>query len=413
MAQQRTRPFVASADDYEVVGAEQSIPASDVEVLTSDSSTEPPRGRSMALDALPTVGATAASLIAGGKSNPLGMLLAAVGGAGGEGYRQALAAMAGRWDEIPPDVQSQMTAILNEGIKQGGMEGVGRYVLGPITKLFGRAVYRSSLKPPKDVRAEFGAKEVTDTLVDAGVPITRTEAGTAKVEGLLNAAGQDTAQTIAAAQAAGAAPVNMRPVVQAMDRTRDAVSKRVVRGPAVQQVQSTRNAALKQNPKPVPVSEAQKMKQAEQGLAIDAYKKEARGIPVNNIDTMLHEDLARGLRESIERRVPGIRAKNKRTQDLIGALKAITAAEGRIANNNLVGMGDALALGTAGVGAAMGGPELAALGIVQEVLTRPEIASRLGIVMDRAGKPQITPQVMRLLDEVVSQLTASPGRPPQ
>jgi hypothetical protein len=370
-------------------------------------------GRSAVRDALPTIGATGASLLAGGKSNPFGMLLAAVGGAGGEGYRQALAAMEGKWDEVPPDVQSQMKAILTEGIKQGGMEGVGRYVLGPITKLFGRALYRSALKPPKEVRAEFGAKGVTDTLVDAGVPITRSEAGTAKVEGLLREAGQDTSQTIAAAEAAGAKAVNMRPVVQSMDRTRDEVSSRVVRGPAVQQVQSTRNAALKQNPKPIPVTDAQKMKQAEQGLAIDAYKKEARGIPVNNIDTMLHEDLARGLRESIERRVPGVRGKNKRTQDLIGALRAITAAEGRIANNNLVGMGDALALGTAGVGAAMGGPELAALGIVQEVLTRPEIASRLGIVLDRAGKPKITPQAMRAIDEAVSQLTASPGRSPQ
>lgn len=363
------------------------------------------------VDALPTIGGMAGGLLGGTKANPIGMLLAGIGGAGGEGVRQTLSALQGRWDEVPPDVQSQITAIINEGVKQGGMEGIGRYVLGPITKLFGRAMYRSALKPPKDVRAEFGAKEVTDTLVDAGVPITRSEAGTAKVEGLLNQAGQDTAQTLAAAEAAGAKPVNMRPVVQSMDRTRGEVSGRVVRGPAMQQVQSTRNAALKQNPKPVSVTEAQKMKQAEQGLAVDAYKKQARGAPVNSIDTMLHEDLARGLRESIERRVPGVRAKNERTQALIGALKAITAAEGRIANNNLVGMGDALALGTAGVGAAVGGPELAALGIVQEVLTRPEIASRLGIALDRAGKPQVTPQALRALSEAVNQLSGpSPPR---
>ena len=406
MAQQRTRPFVASASDYEVVGAEPSVASTDVDVVTNEAPAAPTRERSMALDSLPAAGAMTASLLAGGKTNPFGMLLAAVGGAGGEGYRQALASMAGRWDEIPPDMQSQMVGILREGIKQGGLEGVGRYVLGPVTKLFGRALYRSALKPPVAVRQEHGAKTVADTLVDAGVPITRNEAGTAKVEGLLKAAGQDTAQTIAAAEAAGAAPVTMRPVVKSLERTRGKVGERVVREGPQNEVRAMRDAALRENPKPIPVTQAQKMKQAEQDLALQAYKNEARGAPVNSVETSMHEDLARGLREAIERRVPGIRAKNKRTQDLIGALKAITAAEGRIANNNLVGMGDALAMGTTGLGYAAGGPGGAALGIIQEVLTRPEIASRLGIALDRAGKPQVTPQVLRALSEAVNQLTA-------
>ena len=369
--------------------------------------------RNRALDALPTIGGMAGGLLGGSKLNPMGMLLAATGGAGGEAVRQTLASIAGRWDEVPPDVQAQMQAIISEGVKQGGMEGIGRYVLGPITKLFGRALYRSALKPPKDVRADFGAKEVTNTLVDAGVPITRNEAGTAKVEALLKAAGQDTAHTIKAAEVAGAKPVNMRPVVGELQRTRDEVSKRVVRGPGRQEVDTFRDAALKENPNPVALTQAQGMKQAEQDLALKAYRAEARGAPVNSIETAIHEDLARGLREAIERRVPGVRGKNKRTQDLIGALKAITAAEGRIANNNLVGIGDALALGAAGVGYAAGGPQLAALGIVQEVLTRPEIASRLGIALDRAGKPQITPQALRALSEAVNQLTAGSARSPQ
>lgn len=357
------------------------------------------------IEALPTAGGMAGSLIGGGKSNPLAMLLSAAGGSVGEAYRQALTAMSGDWERVPPDVQGQIKAILAEGIKQGGLEGAGRYVMGPIAKLFGRALYRSALKPPVAVRQEHGAKEVANTLVEAGVPITRNEAGAAKVEKLLRESGQDTAQTLAAAEAAGAKPVTMRPVVQSLERTRGKVGERVVREGPQNEVRAMRDAALRENPRPIPLTQAQKMKQAEQDLALQAYKNEARGAPVNSVETSMHEDLARGLREAIERRVPGIRAKNKRTQDLIGALKAITAAEGRIANNNLVGMGDALALGTTGVGFAAGGAPGAALGIIQEVLTRPEIASRLGIALDRAGKPQVTPQILRALSEAVNQLT--------
>jgi len=245
--------------------------------------------------------------------------------------------------------------------------------------------------------------------VEAGVPITRTGRGTEQVEDLLAAAGADTRATIAAS---GAKPGTMRPVVKELDRTRGDVSNRVVRSDAQAEVQAFRDQALAENPGLLPVERLQDMKQAEQGLALKAYQAEARGAPINSIDASMHEDLARGLRQAIERRIPSIANKNARTQDIIGALKAITAAEGRIANNNLIGMGDLLALGTGlGAAAASGRPSALAVGVLQEVLTRPEIASRLGIVLDRAGKPQITPQILRTINEAVNQIQLGSGRP--
>lgn len=360
------------------------------------------------VEALPTVGGLIGGVSGAGKTNPVGMLLAAAGGSIGEVARQALQAWNGRWDVVPPDVQSQITGIIAEGAKQGGLEAGGRYIVGPVLKILGRATYRSALKPSVEVRREFGGREVTDTLVDAGVPITRTGAGTERTSQLLNEAGQDTAQTIAAADASGVKPVNMRPVVAELGRTRDRAANRVVRGPATAEVNVMRDAALAENPGRVSITRAQAMKQAEQDLATAAYKAEAKGATVNSIDTAMHEDLARGLRQAIERRIPSIADKNKRTQDIIGALKAISQAEGRIANNNIIGMGDMLALGS-GVGAAAitGRPMAAAVGVLQEVLTRPEIASRLGIVMDRAGKPLVTPQALRVINEAVNQLRLS------
>lgn len=365
-----------------------------------------PTSRSLtdrAVSALPTAGGMAGGLLGGSKSNPVGIALAAIGGAGGEGIRQTLEAVRGNWDQVPPDIQSRLAAIVEEGVKQGGLEGAGRYIIGPLTQMVGSGIFRSALKVGKSVRDEFGGKAVTDTLVKAGVPITRSGSGTEKVAGLLKEAGQDTAQTIASAQAAGAKPVTMRPVAKALDRTRATVNDRALRQEPLERVQQMRDQLLTENPGQIPLPRAQAMKQAEQDLAIKAYQQEAKGIPVNNLDTSVHEDIARGLKEAIERRVPGIRNKNLRTQQLIGALKAISAAEGRIANRDPVGMGDALALGTAMGGYHLGGAEGAALGVLQEVLTRPEIASRLGIVLDRAGKPQITPQILRVVHESLNQ----------
>lgn len=357
-----------------------------------------------ATEALPNLGGTIGSVLGGSRSNPVGMALSAIGGAGGEGFRQALQAVQGNWDQVPPDLQSQFKGIVQEGLKQGGMEGAGRYIIGPLTQWMGATVYRGVLKLPKAVSEEFGGKQVADTLTKAGVPITRTGSGTEKVGKLLSESGKETSGMLAAAEAAGAQPVNMRPVVKSLERTREKVGERVVRTEPSEQVGKYRDAALADNPTPVPLTRAQTMKQAEQDLAVQAYKAEAKGAPVNSIETSMHEDLARGLREAIERRVPGVRNQNMRTQKLIGALKGIAAAEGRIANRDPVGMGDALALGTAIGGYHYGGYEGAAMGVLQEILTRPEIASRLGIAMDRLGRPMVTPQAMRVIDETLNQL---------
>ena len=372
--------------------------------IEPDAETYAPATINRAVEALPTVGGMTGSVLGGSKSNPVGVALAAIGGAGGEGFRQALQAMRGNWDQVPPDVQSRVSRIVQEGVKQGGLEGAGRYIIGPLMQMVGRGIYRSALKPSKAIREEFGGNEVADTLVKAGVPITRSGAGSERVGEMLSASGADTAQTLATAEAAGAKPVTMRPVAASISRTRESVGERALRAEPTARVNEMRDALLLENPGKIPLTRAQSMKQAEQGLAINAYKQEARGIPINNLETSVHEDIARGLREAIERRVPGVRNKNRRTQELIGALKAISGAEHRIANRDPVGMGDALALATGMAGYQQAGLKGAALGVIQEALTRPEVASRLGIAFDRAGKPVITPQVMRTVDAVVTGL---------
>lgn len=393
-----------SAPGLVPIGAE--VPASGMSAKISP--VIPPREAARRVtEALPNIGGMAGSLVGGSKNNPAGMALAAIGGAGGEGFRQALQALQGNWDKVPPNLQAQFTAIVESGVKQGGLEGAGRYILGPLMQLTGSRLYRSVLKPSLAIRSEFGGPEVAKTLVQAGVPITRSGAGTEKAIAALKTSGQDTAATLAAAEAAGAKPVTMRPVAQSLNATRATVANRALRAEPLARVEEMRGQLLTENPGKIPLTRAQAMKQAEQDLAIKAYQQEARGQAVNALETSVHEDIARGLKEAIERRVPGIRNKNLRTQALIGAVKAISGAEARIANRDFIGMGDLLALTTGTAGYAAGGTKAAGLGIIQEVLTRPELASRLGIVLDRAGQPLVTPQALRLLHEAVNQMSVS------
>lgn len=358
-----------------------------------------------AVEALPTAMATGMGLLGGGRSNPVGMVLAGLGGAGGEGIRQTVNAIQGDWDQVPVNLTEQVKAMGAEGAKQAAFEGAGRALVGPAMQWLGSGIYRSALKPSVAVRAEF--PNVTQTLVKEGVPITRSGAGADKAATLVKESGQEVMNVLQRAQAAGAKPVTMRPVAKSLERTREMVSDQAIREADLQKVDKVRNALLKENPQAVDLPRAQAMKQAEQRRAVAAYQKQARGAPVNEVRLSTREDIARGLREAIERRVPDVGPMNKRTQELIGALKAVSAAEGRIANNNMVGMGDALALGSGALGFSTMGPKGAAIGIVQEVLTRPEIASRLGITLDRAGQPIITAQALRAISEAVNQLQLS------
>lgn len=353
-----------------------------------------------AVETLPTVMGGAMSLAGGGRSTPVGMLLAGIGGAGGEGYRQAINALQGDWDQVPPDLRSQAQAIVQEFATQGGTEGIGR-AFGPLLKFFGRAMYGTALKAPKAVHQEYPT--VVKDAVAAGIPITRSKAGTAKAERVLDEAGDKVSEALAIAQARGAAPVDMVTATQATHRTAQEIGKQAAPAAGLSRLQRRRADILRQNPPDIDLARAQEMKRAEQKLAIQAYRARAKGAPVNDVDTAVHEDVARGLREQIEQSADAVGVENvgplnADVQRKIGVLKAVEGAEDRIANNNLIGMGDFLSAGFGlGTGAAVDPIAGAGTFLLTEGLTRPEIASRVGIGLDRTGNPRVTPNLLRAL----------------
>lgn len=145
-------------------------------------------------DFLPMLGGIVGGF-AGGKSPVLGTLGATIGGAAGEGYRQ-LTQHAGEIIPAIRDVvqnvreqglgptlsgarqgaQEGLQAAATQGAIQGGAELLGRGVTAGVTR-GAKAVYRGYLKPSLAAKNLSKAREVVDTAISEGIPITRGGAG--------------------------------------------------------------------------------------------------------------------------------------------------------------------------------------------------------------------------------------------
>lgn len=107
------------------------------------------------------------------------------------------------------------------------------------------------------------------------------------------------------------------------------LSDRALSGDASDALSDLQQRFLQQRNSALTLQEAQRLKQAEQGLADTAYKAEANGGPVNGIDARFHQGIARGTRQAIEQRVPSVGPLNAQTQSLIGLRNAIENANMR------------------------------------------------------------------------------------
>ena len=112
--------------------------------------------------------------------------------------------------------------------------------------------------------------------------------------------------------------------------------------------------------------------------------------------------IAQKIKEGIEVQVKGIKEINWKQGKMIELRKEVAKAANTIANRDIFGMGDLL--GT-GIGGQMGGVQGAIIGLtVRQLISRPSIASRLGIGLfkDSAGKKLGRFAVnMKILDDVV------------
>jgi len=332
----------------------------------------------------PMVGGMAAGLASGGA----GLIPAAIA-AGGGGFLGARL----RGDDRP-------TAAV-EGVKQGATDLAG----GVITKgLIGgaRRLYGGLLKPNKALKDGFGdAKTIADTLLAERVPISR--GGVEKVTGRLSQSRGAAMDMVKEAERAGTQGVVAKDVLSEFGPVVSELRKRVdigqaddlakvgQRGKAILRTTGGRGGDLA-------LTRAQALKETAQDASSGAYRVMERGGQKQlSADDLLDTATARGFKQGIERKVPGVKAQNARTQKLIGGTRALEDAVEREANNNVVGGGrDWAAMGAGALGLGTGGPAGgAAAAMAMRLLATPSTGSRIAIGANEMAKLPVA-QLIRM-----------------
>lgn len=276
-------------------------------------------------------GAMAGGMLAtGGASLPAQMALAALGAAGGAGY--GMLAKGARTGDVGTPGGNARDMALNAAAAATG-EGIGGGVIQPAVQGLGKLVYKAALRPANALQREFG--DLASDGLKAGLPVS--DAGLRQAEQGLGQSGQAARDLIAGA-APTAAPV--RVVTEVGKETTPIIQRATLRaktglpdesGGIVQRIRSMQQA----NPGGIDLQTAQDMKGELQDLAARVYRAQDKGAPVTDLGADTNAAMARGLRQGLEARVPGLADVNAQSQTLIGLKHAIENATMR----NVPGVG--------------------------------------------------------------------------
>jgi len=138
----------------------------------------------------------------------------------------------------------------------------------------------------------------------------------------------------------------------------------------------TAKAIFRENPSDIALTDAQNMKRRAQTLAFEA------GADNNSIKKAAEKAKAQALRAGIETRVPQVKPVNERSQELLGAQKAFSAAEDRPR-----ALTNFLSILGGGAGFAGGGPAGAALvPLLMKAADSPRAGALAGIGINELGR---------------------------
>ncbi|MEK9722468.1 MAG: hypothetical protein VW405_03140 [Rhodospirillaceae bacterium] len=303
-----------------------------------------PRARTWidtAVDLLPAAGATVGGVLGGATgiptlgagSVPGAMIGAATLGAGGESLRQLI----NRYRGVPTPATPGDAArdIAKEAIIGAAGEGVGRFVMTPAMNWGARRFMQSALKPPfwkvvQDVK-QGAQPQVVQTLLDEGVNVSTRGLGTLR-EGV----GATNTQIANAIASAPGEVSGIRVAGRLSPTTREFIAQ-VNPG---QDMQAISNAGIDflQHPWLSPrgtltPTQAQAMKVGTYARIGEKYGK------VSSAAIEAEKALARGLKEELEKAVPGIdlSALNAREGRLIDAMDAVSRRIAVASNRDPVG----------------------------------------------------------------------------
>jgi len=351
------------------------------------------------IDALPMAGGLAGGIVGGvggtvggfGVGGPPAALAGAMlGGAGGEGFKQAINQYLGRTPVFASNTDALKDVGL-EGAKQGAYE-LGGQGLGWAAPKVGAAIYESALgKLPEKILSQF--PNVADVLVKNRFPIS--EGGRAAAVIRRGQAGQATRALLQRAQEAGvtfdAGQVVEKPLLDLIDAL-----GAIPAGSAEEKALGNYiDDYLARHPGPLSPQALKDMKQAAQQISDPIMKAESMGNVVGaeaNTYGKFNKAVATGAQNALETKIsteagfaPGMAAAEGETKDMIGAARAIKAAAGKgyslPTEMSLIGASGALAAAlspTVRGKKDAGLPRELAQGVIEYMVTRG-MASRYAI----------------------------------
>lgn len=238
----------------------------------------------------------------------------------------------------------------------------------------GIGAVRGTVRPPASVRNDFGgSREIAKTIVDER--LTSANSANAKT----TAAREAVDAALAQAEQAGVQGPRSSRIVRGLRRAGSTSADDVKLGAGdttpelVSRAQNIRKAS---GGKPIPLTEAQRLKRRAQDRAF-----EARGQGLTT-KAQGEEGIATALREGIEEAVPEVGPMNQRTQRLLGATKSLEAASDRPKGlTNILSAGAGGALG-------LGGDPMSALAafLAMQAADSPRFGTALGIGSNELSK---------------------------
>lgn len=301
-----THRFPADATDDEISAVLNAGPRSpDVPATKKRTWTD------TAVDALPAVGGAVGGLL-GATTGPL-TAVAGAGAGGMVGTRAKQYVKALRGDEALPPAGQAIADMGKEALMQGGAEATGGLIGKGMAKA-GSWLMQSAVKPTLSVLDEYRttAPKLVKTLLDEGINVT--DGGLAKLQQLFGETNRQIRQAVEEAPGLIEKPTVAARALETAGR----FAKQTNPTKDLQTVGDTVEEFLNHPvyPGALTVPEAQALKT---GTYREIGKKYGE---VSSAGIETQKALARGLKEEVAAKVPGIAKLNQRDSDLMAAMDA-------------------------------------------------------------------------------------------
>lgn len=240
-------------------------------------------------------------------------------------------------------------------------------------------LYQSALKPGPGSYSTSEVGSMVKTGLKNDIPVSA--GGASKLDTLISNLSDRVKAQIQAGSQAGAT-VDPAAIAARADQAKGRFAVQVNPDADLAAIDASKQEFLKNNPSPIPVADAQNLKQGTyQQLKSRSYGE------LGSATKEAQKALARGIKEELEVQFPEIKGLNAQQSQMIGLSDALERAVRRIDNRQLISFGTPIA---AVGGAALGGGLGATAGIIlKQAIDDSFVKSKLAIALTRASSGQI------------------------